>query len=114
MAKEYLFDPMGVPFDTLVQPIVYNSWSDYQKPLNQTWRQDTKGIETASFGLYMTARDMAKFGFLYLNRGRWEDRNMLSESWVKASVKEHERGIYGRYSYGYQWYISPVVESIIE
>ena len=108
MAKEYLFDPMGVPFDTLDHNIVYNTWNDYQKPMYQTWRQDTKGIETASFGLYMTARDMAKFGYLYLNRGRWEDRSLLSESWVKASVKEHERGIYGRYSYGYQWYITLV------
>lgn len=108
MAKEHFFDPMGIPFDTLNQPIVYNVWSDYQKPMNQTWRQDTKGIETASFGLYMTARDMAKFGFLYLNRGRWEDRNLLSESWVKSSVKEHETNIYGRYSYGYQWYITKV------
>lgn len=108
MAKEYLFDPMGVRFDTLDHPIVYNTWSDYQKPMNQTWRQDTKGIETASFGLYMTARDMAKFGFLYLNRGRWENKNLLSESWVSLSTKEHETGIYGRYSYGYQWYITMI------
>ena len=108
MAKEYLFDPMGIPFDTLDHPIVYNTWSDYQKPMNQTWRQDTKGIETASFGLYMTARDMAKFGFLYLNRGRWENKNLLSESWVSLSTKEHETGIYGRYSYGYQWYITMI------
>lgn len=108
MAKEHLFDPMGIPFDTLAQTLVYNSWSDYQKPMNQTWRQDTKGIETASFGLYLTARDMAKFGFLYLNRGRWDDRNLLSESWVKSSTMEHETGIYGRYSYGYQWFITMV------
>ena len=108
LAKKYLFDPLGVPFDTLDQKIVYDTWSDYQQPMFQTWRQDTRGIETASFGLYMTARDMAKFGYLYLNRGRWEDRQLLSESWVKTSVKEHVKGIYGRYSYGYQWYITLV------
>lgn len=108
LAREYLFDPMGVPFDTLDHEIVYTTWSDYQEPMYQTWRQDTRGIETASFGLYMTARDMAKFGYLYLNRGKWEDRQLLSEDWIKASVKEHEKGIYGRYSYGYQWYITLV------
>lgn len=108
LAKTHLFDPMGIPFDTLENPIIYNTWSDYQKPMYQTWRQDTRGIETASFGLYMRARDMAKFGFLYLNRGRWEDQHLISESWVKASVKEQETGIYGRYSYGYQWYITLV------
>jgi len=108
LAKNHLFDPMGIPFDTLDHPIVYDSWSDYQLPMYQTWRQDTRGIETSSFGLYMRARDMAKFGFLYLNRGRWEDQHLISESWVKESVKEHVRGIYGRYSYGYQWYITMV------
>ncbi len=108
LAKKHLFDPMGIPFDTLDHQISYASWNEYQLPMYQTWRQDTKGIETSSFGLYMRARDMAKFGFLYLNRGRWEDQYLLSESWVKESVKEHETGIYGRYSYGYQWYITKV------
>lgn len=108
LAMKHLFDPMGIPFDTLDHQIVYNNWSDYQLPMYQTWRQDTRGIETSSFGLYMRARDMAKFGYLYLNRGRWEDQQLISESWVKASVKEHETGIYGRYSYGYQWYITLV------
>ena len=108
LAKEHLFDPLGIPFDTLPQPIIYNSWDEYRKPLVHTWRRDPKRIETASFGLYLTARDMAKFGFLYLNRGRWEDQIILSEDWVKTSTMDHETNIYGRYSYGYQWYITLV------
>lgn len=108
LAKEFLFDPLGIPFEVLNKPIIYNSWNEYKKPLYQTWRQDPKGIETASFGLYLTARDMAKFGFLYLNRGNWEDQVLLSEDWVITSTKDHETNIYGRYSYGYQWYITLV------
>ena len=108
IAKEQLFEPMGISFDTLVQPIVYNSWDEYLLPLSQTWRRDTKGIETASFGLYLTARDMAKFGFLYLNRGTWDDQILISEDWVRNSTKDHVTNIYGRYSYGYQWYITMV------
>ncbi|MBT3207838.1 MAG: serine hydrolase [Bacteroidetes bacterium] len=108
IAKERLFDPMGIEFDTLSHSIVYNSWDDYLTPLSQTWRRDTKGIETASFGLYMTARDMAKFGFLYLNRGKWDNQTLLSEDWVRTSTKDHITNIYGRYSYGYQWYITMV------
>lgn len=108
IAKEQLFEPMGISFDTLVQPIVYNSWDEYILPLSQTWRRDTKGIETASFGLYLTARDMAKFGFLYLNRGTWDDQILISEDWVRTSTKDQETNIYGRYSYGYQWYITMV------
>lgn len=108
LAKEQLFEPMGILFDTLAQPIVYNNWNEYLTPLFQTWRQDPKGIETASFGLYLTARDMAKFGFLYLNRGRWDDQILLSENWVRTSTTDHVTNIYGRYSYGYQWYITMV------
>jgi len=108
LAKERLFDPLGIPFDTLAQPIEYPTWDDYRKPLSQTWRRDPQGIETASFGLYLTARDMAKFGFLYLNRGQWEDQVIIPEDWVRTSTAEHETDIYGRYSYGYQWYITMV------
>jgi len=106
LAKERLFDPMGIQFEVLDQPIIYTRWEDYKKPLTQTWRQDPKGIECASFGLYLTARDMAKFGFLYLNKGRWDDDQLISENWVETSTKDHETNIYGRYSYGYQWYIT--------
>lgn len=106
IAKQQLFDPMGIEFETLNEPIIYNNWPEYRLPLNQTWRQDPKGIECASFGLYLTARDMAKFGFLYLNKGRWDDDQLISEYWVETSTKDHITNIYGRYSYGYQWYIT--------
>jgi CubicO group peptidase (beta-lactamase class C family) len=108
LAKTHLFDPMGIQFDTLSHAIVYNSWDDYLKPMSQTWRQDPNGIETASFVLYLTASDMAKFGFLYLNRGRWDEQILISENWIETSTKEHITNIYGRYSYGYQWFITMV------
>jgi CubicO group peptidase (beta-lactamase class C family) len=106
LAKERLFDPLGIPFDTLPEPIYYNNWYEYTERLVQTWRKDPKGIECASFALYLTARDMAKFGYLYLNRGFWDGEQIISEDWVRNSTKDHMTNIYGRYSYGYQWYLS--------
>lgn len=108
LAKQRLFDPMGIEFEPLSEPITYSSWPEYMFRLHQTWRQDPKAIECASFGLYLTARDMAKFGFLYLNKGRWDDQQLLSENWVETSTRDHETNIYGRYSYGYQWYLTLV------
>ena len=108
LAKERLFDPMGIEFEPLTETIIYNNWNEYKEPLYQTWRQDTKGIECASFALYLKARDMAKFGYLYLNRGRWENEQLISEDWVISSTKDHKTNIYGRYSYGYQWYLTMV------
>ena len=41
-------------------------------------------------------------------RGQWDGRQILSQSWVDTSTRDHERNIYGRYSYGYQWYLTYV------
>lgn len=108
LAEQFLFEPLGIDFEPLTDRLSYSSWDEYKAPLDQSWRQDTKGIECASFGLYLTARDMAKFGYLYLNRGRWDNHQLLSEEWVKVSTKDQVTNIYGRYSYGYQWYITLV------
>ena len=108
LAKEELFDPMGIPFEVLDPPITYSRWEEYMLPMEQSWRKDPNGIECASFGLYLTARDMAKFGYLYLNQGQWEGQQLLSKEWVETSTKDHETNIYGRYSYGYQWYLTNV------
>ena len=64
------------------------------------------GIETASFSLYLRARDMAKIGYLYLNRGNWDGQQILSREWVELSTKDHVTDVYDRYSYGYQWYLT--------
>ena len=108
LARERLFGPLGIEFDTIGNDIVYTNWNQYTEPLYQTWRKDPKGIECASFGLYLTARDMAKFGFLYLNQGRWDDEQLISREWVHASTMDQVTNIYGRYSYGYQWYLTNV------
>jgi CubicO group peptidase (beta-lactamase class C family) len=108
LAKDRLFVPLGIPFDTMSSDILYTSWDQYIPQVPQTWRKDNKGIECAGFGLYLTARDMAKFGFLYLNQGRWEDEQIISKEWVRASTKDQITDIYGRYSYGYQWYLTLV------
>lgn len=108
IAKREFFDPMGIEFDTLPQSVTYTNWAQYTEPLSQTWRRDPNGIDCASFALYLTARDMAKFGFLYLNQGKWEDQQLVSKEWVHTSTDDHETNIYGRYSYGYQWYLTYV------
>lgn len=108
LAKERLFDPLGISFNVFNEAEVYTRWRDYVKPLSQTWRKDTKGIEIAGTCLYLTSRDMAKFGYLYLNRGQWEDHQVISEEWIRASTKDHITNVYGRYSYGYHWWITNI------
>ncbi len=108
IAKEHLFDPMGIPFTLQDPDTKYTSWNQYLEPLPQSWRTDNRGIECASFGLYLTARDMAKFGYLYLNKGRWDEDQLISEEWVVESTRDHVTDVYERYSYGYQWYLTKI------
>ncbi len=50
----------------------------------------------------MSARDLARFGLLYLNNGRWEDQQVLPAGWVHESTKEHSTLLAG--GYGYMWW----------
>jgi CubicO group peptidase (beta-lactamase class C family) len=91
-AKQYLFEPLGIQ-------------SAY-------WHQDPQGYYIGGFGLGLSARDLAKFGFLYLNNGYWNGQSIVSESWVKEStgqkIQTVSHPIYGKFGYGYQWWVKKV------
>ncbi|MEO1653874.1 MAG: serine hydrolase, partial [Bacteroidota bacterium] len=57
-------------------------------------------------GMYLTSRDMLKFGQLYLNKGQWQGKQILSEDWVQASHKKHFalENVIDKNDYGYQWW----------
>ncbi len=78
------------------------------KPLNITnvhWDTDRDGYTSTAWGLHTTVRDYAKFGFLFLNKGRWEDRRIVSEQWVeKATKTDASVKMWG--AYGYLWHVN--------
>ena len=85
-AKAHLFAPLGIS--------------------NVVWRHDPSGIAVGGYGLQMTPRDMAKFGYLYLNNGSWDGRQVLPSDWVSVSIEDHS-GVssFGGSGYGYQWWL---------
>lgn len=109
-AQQFLFNPLGIQYSRLTEPIEYSSWEEYKEPLLHSWRQDPKGLEIGGFGLYLTAREMAKLGFLFLNKGHWDGQTIVSESWVERSTRDQVTDIYERYSYGYHWWTTLVDE----
>ncbi|WP_138495859.1 serine hydrolase domain-containing protein [Paenibacillus pinistramenti] len=50
------------------------------------WETDPQGVHTGGFGLKLRPSDMLKFGQLFLQEGRWKDRQLLSPELVKKSV----------------------------
>ena len=47
-----------------------------------------RGIPFGGSGLYLTTNDIAKFGQLYLQKGMWEGKQILSEGWVEAATSK--------------------------
>lgn len=53
-----------------------------------------------------SARDDARFGLLYLNKGKWKDEVILSEEWINRSLSlQATTGENRYYDYGYLWWI---------
>jgi len=100
-AEEHLFSPM----DTEVGD----------------WGTDRDGHNNGCADLHFTARDMARFGLLYLNDGEYEGNQVVSASWVRESLQTYSEDAWGsedklnkvgRYfrdlGYGYQWWSASV------
>ena len=92
-AQQYLFTPLGIT--------------------DVSW-ESKEDVNFGGSGLYLTPRDMAKFGSLYLNEGRWGEKQVVPAKWVAHSTRTYVRGegyiaeteayIDG---YGYQWWTVP-------
>lgn len=54
---------------------------------NTHWDSFADGNSQAALGFYASAEDMAKLGFLYLNKGVYNGKRILSEDWTSAAVK---------------------------
>jgi len=95
-ANNYLFEPLGIP-----------------QIEEQDWNHDPQGVTNGIAGLYLTPRDLAKYGYLYLNNGYWNGRQVISDQWVEESTRE--QAYIGKDDYvggldrrfGYLWSIFP-------
>lgn len=91
-AKQNLFKPLGIQ--------------------SGFWRQDPRGYHIGGFGLGFSARDLARFGFLYLNNGYWNGQSIVPEQWVQQSTEQQIQAVshplYGTFGYGYQWWVKQV------
>jgi CubicO group peptidase (beta-lactamase class C family) len=90
-ALQYLFKPLGISEYT---------WSDKSKA----------GQSSTGGGLSLVPSDFAKIGLLVKNNGRWNNKQVISENWIKESFTpqihtDRKNGFGNYYEYGYQWWI---------
>jgi CubicO group peptidase (beta-lactamase class C family) len=90
--KEWVADPIGMQ-DLEVERLSYSYGAGSVHPY---------------YGFRISARDLARFGQLYLQRGTWQGRPILPAGWVEESTRPYSRtdkeGTYG--GYGYMWWIA--------
>lgn len=103
-ASENLFSPLGID---IKQNVVFHSKEEQLSIMKDHhesgWVADPQGINTAGWGLFIKPDDMAKIGQLYLNRGIWNNRQLVSSEWIDESTTVHSH--WGKLLYGYLWWI---------
>jgi CubicO group peptidase (beta-lactamase class C family) len=78
------------------------------------WTADPQGYNRGWGDLFLHPRDAAKLGFLWLHQGRWGDRQIVSEEWVRAASERRMTEAAGRpEDYGFGWWVSdPELEEL--
>ncbi len=99
-----------------------DKWTEEKlfKPLgikNYFWKPTADHEVDTEGGLYLSAEDLARIGYLFLHKGKWNDRQIISEQWVAQSIKPTVGDIKPGDStsdsgYGYQWWV-PSTEPFI-
>jgi hypothetical protein len=95
---------VGEPIDQYLRPRLF-------EPLGintYDWVKSPEGICAGGFGLRVNTEAIARFGQTYLNRGRWQGKQIVPESWVEAATIKHTESNPGNSEwsngYGYQFW----------
>ena len=83
-ARTHLFKPLGI--------------ADVE------WARSPQGIDIGYGEMWLKPHDMAKIGWLYLNKGRWRQKQIVTSAWVEDSTRGHINATLFDH-YGYQWWV---------
>jgi CubicO group peptidase (beta-lactamase class C family) len=84
-AREYLFDPLGI--------------------VDWYWQAGKDGVTFGASNLNLKPRDMAKFGQMLLQYGRWGNIRVIDSTWVREATRPHYSS--NGWAYGYYFWIYP-------
>ncbi|GGJ74682.1 serine hydrolase [Pilimelia anulata] len=87
-AGRYLFGPLGIT--------------------PEHWPRDPRGVYAGGFNLYLTPRELAKFGQLYLDGGRWRGRRVVPAATVRQASAVTTPRAGGPYGYAAGWWATTV------
>ena len=84
-AKKRLLQPLGITVDRWGAP-------------------DPQGYDSGGCNVFRTPRELARFGQLFLQRGKWKKKQLIPSDWIEKSWRPHQK-IDSIYQYGYLWWL---------
>src|SRR6266511_1170455 len=88
-AQAKLFGPLGIASDHPFTPVFApRNQAAYQRA-GFAWPTDPQGYQLGYGFLRLTARDLARFGYLYLKGGNWQGRQVVPAAYVRAATQPH-------------------------
>jgi len=95
--KEHIMDPIGA--STTWRWYGYeDSWVN----VDGTWVQSVSGGGHSGGGIFINTMDHARFGLLFLRKGKWEAQQLFTEEWIRIATEPSP----ANESYGYMWWLS--------
>lgn len=92
--------------EDLAAPLEFQDWHlDKQK-----YGGDPTLSQYKAYHMYISVRDLARFGLMMLSGGKWNGRQIVNSSWIKEITSEYSTlaevsGLSGDFSYGYMWWL---------
>ena len=95
--KENLMDKIGA--STTWRWFGYdNAWTE----VDGLKMKSITGGGHSGAGLFINTQDMARFGLLFLNKGKWKNEQLISQTWIKKAIEPSKPNV----NYGYMWWLN--------
>lgn len=95
--KKHIMDPIGA--STTWRWFGYeNAWT----VIDGVQMKSVTGGGHSGGGIFISAEDMARFGLLFLNNGKWKDKQLISEDWIDKATTPSTPNT----NYGYMWWLN--------
>lgn len=106
MMSEIVSRATGKPLDKYAEEVLFH-------PIgirNYYWKSAPEGYRDVAGGLYLSARDLARFTLLYERKGEWNGTQVIPAAWIERSVQAHVKDVSPgdpdeNEGYGYQWWV---------
>lgn len=109
-ANNYLFEPLGIPRHVNKEDSTKEEQFEFlmsKEPKGNVWYADPKNVNTAGWGLALSANDLAKIGLMCLKKGVYDGKRIVDEKWIEACSTPYIDldGRFANMSYGFLWWI---------